>query len=237
MTLKKSAEGLETITHETKTGLIYNGIGQIKAYRKETIDVLGNKTIALWTDGKYDEHGQVREYNESITDHFGKTKIRRWDSGQYDEYGRLKSYAEAITDELIGYLGKIRALRVISRQSVMQYKGSDKSLSEIARKLNVDAVVVGTVLCGSKRIRIRAELISAVPERTLWGDSYDREFSDVVILSSQVAWAIAQQIKVRVTPAEQVRMASARPVNLEAYKLYRMGKDHYFKRIFLRNIL
>jgi TolB-like protein/Tfp pilus assembly protein PilF len=142
-------------------------------------------------------------------------------------------YADAMTEELIAYLGKIRALRVISRQSVMQYKGSDKPLPEIARKLNVDAVVVGTVLCGSERIRIKAQLISAIPERTLWGDNYDREFSDIVLLSSEVAWAIAQEIKVRVTPTERVRLTSARPVNLEAYKLYRMGKDHYFKGIFL----
>ncbi|MCP4259282.1 MAG: protein kinase [Planctomycetes bacterium] len=142
-------------------------------------------------------------------------------------------YADAMTDELISYLGKIGTLRVISRQSVMQYKGSDKPLPEIARELNVDAVVEGTVLCGSGQIRITAQLIGAVPERTLWGDNYDRDFGDIVILSSEVAQAIAREIKVAITPTEQARLTSARPVNPEAYTLYRRGKDHYFKGIFL----
>jgi len=138
-------------------------------------------------------------------------------------------FAEAMTDELIGYLGKIGDLGVICRQSVMQYKGSDKPLPEIAQDLNVDALVVGTVLCGAEQVRIRAELISAVPERRLWGDKYEDDFGDILILSSEVAQAIAHEVQVTLTPEEEVRLISARPVHPEAYKLYRRGKDHLFK--------
>jgi TolB-like protein/Flp pilus assembly protein TadD len=138
-------------------------------------------------------------------------------------------FADAMTEELIAYLGKIGALRVISRQSVMRYKGSDKPLPEIARELNVDAVVEGTVLCVAEQVRITAQLIGAVPEQHLWVGNYDRDFGDIMILSSEVAQAIAREIQVTLTPEEQVRLTSARPVNPEAYELYRRGKYHYFK--------
>jgi TolB-like protein/Tfp pilus assembly protein PilF len=138
-------------------------------------------------------------------------------------------FADAMTDELIANLGKISALRVISRQSVMRYKGSDKPLPEIARELNVDAVVEGTVLCVAERVRITAQLIGAVPERHLWGDNYDRDFGDIMILSSEVAQAIAHEIQVTLTPEEQAHLTSARPVDPEAYELYRRGKYHYFE--------
>ncbi len=138
-------------------------------------------------------------------------------------------FADAMTDEMIAYLGRIGTLRVISRQSVMRYKGSDKPLPEIARELNVDAVVEGTVLCGAKQIRVTAQLIGAVPERHLWVGNYNRDYGDILILSSEVAQAIAYEIQVKLTPEEQVRLTSARPVNPEAYELYRRGKYHYFK--------
>jgi TolB-like protein/Tfp pilus assembly protein PilF len=138
-------------------------------------------------------------------------------------------FADAMTDELIAYLGRIGALRVISRRSVMRYKGSDKPLPEIARELNVDAVVEGTVLCVAGQVRITAQLNGAAPERQLWADNYDRDVGDVLILLSEVAQAIAREIQVTLTPEEQARLTSAGPVNPEAYELYRRGKYHYFK--------
>jgi len=138
-------------------------------------------------------------------------------------------FADGMTEALIANLGKIGALRVISRQSVMRYKGSDKPLSEIARELNVDAVMEGSVLRVAERVRITAQLIGAVPERHLWADNYDRDFGDILILSSEVAQAIAHEIQVILTPEEETRLTSTRPVNPEAHDLYLKGKYHYFK--------
>ncbi len=138
-------------------------------------------------------------------------------------------FADGMTGALITELSKIGALRVISRQSVMRYKGSDKPLPEIARELNVDAVVEGSVLRVAERVRITAQLIGAVPEQHFWADNYDRDFGDILILSSEVARAIAREIKVAVTPTEEARLTSTRPVNPEAHDLYIRGKYHYFK--------
>ena len=132
-------------------------------------------------------------------------------------------FADGMTDALMTELSKIGALRVISRQSAMRYKGSDKSLPEIAQELDVDAVVEGSVLRIGERVRVTAQLIGAVPERHLWADNYDRDFGDALILSSEVAQAIAGEIKVAVTPTEQIRLASARRINPETYEAYLKG--------------
>ena len=133
-------------------------------------------------------------------------------------------FVDGMTEALIADLGKIGALRVISRRSVMRYKGSDKPLPEIARELNVDALVEGSVLRSGNRVRITAQLIGAVPERHLWANHYDRELRDVLALHSEVARAIAEEIKVAVTPEEKARLASTRPVNPEAHEAYLKGQ-------------
>ena len=116
-------------------------------------------------------------------------------------------FADGMTDELITELGKIGALRVISRTSVMQYKATRKALGEIAGKLKVDAVVEGTVLRSGNRVRITAQLIRAAREKHLWAESYEGELSDVLALQAKVARAIASEIRVRLTPQEQARSA------------------------------
>jgi tetratricopeptide (TPR) repeat protein len=125
-----------------------------------------------------------------------------------------------MTDALIVDLGKIGALRVISRTSVMQYKEVRKPLPEIARELNVDAVVEGSVLRAGDQVRITAQLMRAAPEQQLWAQSYERDLSEILALQREVARAIAKEIKVALTPAEQMRLASSRPINSEAYQLY-----------------
>jgi TolB-like protein len=139
-------------------------------------------------------------------------------------------FADGMTDALIANLGKIGALRVISRQSVMRYKGSDKPLPEIARELNVDAVVEGSVLrVVGQQVRITAQLIHAPTDTHLWVDSYERDLGDVLALQSEVARVIAREIKVAVTPTEEARLTYTRPVNPEAHDLYLKGKYHHFK--------
>lgn len=137
--------------------------------------------------------------------------------------------ADGMTDALIAELGKIGSLKVTSRQSIMQYKGSTKSMPEIARELKVKGIVEGTVLLVGERVRITAQLIDAKEDRHLWADDYERDLSNVLVLQGEVARAIAREIKVKLTPEEQDRLSSARPVNTEAYQLYLKGKFFWEK--------
>jgi TolB-like protein/predicted Ser/Thr protein kinase len=139
-------------------------------------------------------------------------------------------FADGMTEALIAELGQIGSLRVISRTSAMRYKKTDKPLPQIAKELNVDAVIEGSVLRAGDKVRITAQLIGAVPERHLWARSYERDLRDVLSLQSEVARAIADEIKANVTPDVQARLASARPVNPEAYRLYLLGRFHWNKR-------
>jgi TolB-like protein/cytochrome c-type biogenesis protein CcmH/NrfG/predicted Ser/Thr protein kinase len=139
-------------------------------------------------------------------------------------------FADGMTDALIAELGQIGSLRVISRTSVMRYKGTDKPLPQIARELNVDALVEGSVLRAGDRIRITAQLIGAVPERHLWARSYERDLRDALSLQGEVARTIASEVKANVTPDVQARLARARPVNPEAHQLYLLGRFYWNKR-------
>jgi TolB-like protein/DNA-binding winged helix-turn-helix (wHTH) protein len=134
-------------------------------------------------------------------------------------------FADGMTDELITELGKVSALRVISRNSVMLYKGKRKSTPEIARELNVDAVVEGAVMRSGERVRITAQLIQARTDRHLWAESYERDGRDVLNLQSEVARAIAEEIRIKLTPQERARMATRRGVDSEAYDAYMKGRD------------
>jgi TolB-like protein/DNA-binding winged helix-turn-helix (wHTH) protein/Tfp pilus assembly protein PilF len=138
-------------------------------------------------------------------------------------------FADGMTEELITNLGKISALRVISRTSVMQYKGTKKPLPQIARELNVDAIVEGTVQRSENRVRITANLLHAPTDRHLWAETYERDLPDVLALQSEVGQAIAREVQVRLTPEENARLVHARPVNPVAYELYLQGQYHYYK--------
>jgi TolB-like protein/Tfp pilus assembly protein PilF/predicted Ser/Thr protein kinase len=138
-------------------------------------------------------------------------------------------FTDGMTQALIAELGKIGALRVISRQSVMQYKGSAKALPEIARELNVDAVVDGTVVCSGDRVRITAYLIGAFPERHLWTETFDYDLGDVLVLHSKVARDISKEIKIRLTPEEKKLLTKSKPVNPEAHKAYLFGQYYFYK--------
>jgi TolB-like protein/DNA-binding winged helix-turn-helix (wHTH) protein/Tfp pilus assembly protein PilF len=132
-------------------------------------------------------------------------------------------FAEGMTDELITDLGKISSLRVISRTSVMQYRDAKKPLPEIARELNVDAVVEGTVLRSGDRVRIAAQLIRAVPEKHLWAQSYERDLRDVLGLQGEVAQAIVNEVQIKLTPQERTRLTAMHAPNPEAQDAYLKG--------------
>jgi TolB-like protein/DNA-binding winged helix-turn-helix (wHTH) protein/lipoprotein NlpI len=132
-------------------------------------------------------------------------------------------FAEGMTDALTTDLAKISTLKVISRTSSMQFKGTKKPLQQIAKELNVDALVEGTVERSGSRVRITAQLIDVRNDRNLWAESYERDLRDVLALQSQVARAIASEIKVDLQPQEQARLATVRQVDPEAEIAYLRG--------------
>ena len=132
-------------------------------------------------------------------------------------------FADGMTESLITELGKISSPRVISRQSVMQYKASKKSLPEIAGELKVDAVMEGTVVRSADRMRVTIHLSQAFPERQLWAQEYDRSIRDVLSLQGEIARAITDEIQVKLTPEERTRLAISRSVNPEAQDNYLHG--------------
>ncbi len=132
-------------------------------------------------------------------------------------------FADGMTAELINDLSKIGALRVISRRSVMRYKATNMPLREIARALNVDAVVEGSVQRFGDRLKITAELIHAATDQNLWGESYERNLRDVLALEDDVARDIASGIKISLSPQQEARLSHPRPVNPQAYEIYLKG--------------
>jgi adenylate cyclase len=134
-------------------------------------------------------------------------------------------FADGMTDELTTELASISALRIISRSSVMQFKGARRpSAPEIAKALNVDAVVEGSVLRAGDRVRITAQLIDAPADKHLWAKSFERTSRDVLALQDGLAAAIAHEINVQLTPQEQARFATVRRVNPEAHEAYLKGR-------------
>jgi TolB-like protein/Tfp pilus assembly protein PilF len=139
-------------------------------------------------------------------------------------------FADGMTDQLITNLAQISALKVISRTSAMRYKGTKKSLPEIARELHVDAVVEGAVMWVGGRVRISAQLIEAPTDYHLWAASYERDLRDVLSMQEEVTRAIASEIRVNLSAQEQARLASTRPIDPEAYRLYLKGRYYWNKR-------
>ena len=133
-------------------------------------------------------------------------------------------FVDGMTDELITDLAKVGALRVTSRTSVMRYKGTKKSLPEIARELNVEGIVEGSVTRSGNRVRVTAQLLHAPEDQHLWAETYERDLGDVLKLQSEVAQAIAQQVRAQLTPQQQDRLGSVRQVNPEAYDAYLRGR-------------
>jgi TolB-like protein/DNA-binding winged helix-turn-helix (wHTH) protein/Flp pilus assembly protein TadD len=139
-------------------------------------------------------------------------------------------FADGMTDELITDLGQISALRVISRTSVMSYKRVRKPLPQIARELNVDGVVEGTVLRSGNQVRITAQLIKASDDKHLWSHSYEGDFRDALALQNQVARSIAEEIRINVSPREQTELKTVKVVNPQAYESYLKGRFFWNKR-------
>jgi TolB-like protein/DNA-binding winged helix-turn-helix (wHTH) protein/Flp pilus assembly protein TadD len=139
-------------------------------------------------------------------------------------------FADGMTDELITDLGQIGALRVISRSSVMSYKGARKPLAQIARELSVDAVVEGTVLRSGNQVRISAQLIEAPEDKHLWAESYEGDLRDTLALQNRVARAVAEHIRISLNGEEEAALKNIKVVNPQAYVSYLKGRYFWNKR-------
>jgi TolB-like protein/DNA-binding winged helix-turn-helix (wHTH) protein/Flp pilus assembly protein TadD len=137
-------------------------------------------------------------------------------------------FADAMTDELITDLAKVGALRVASRTTVTLYRHTGKTLPEIARELHVDGIVEGSVVRSGQRVRITAQLIRASVDQHLWADTYERDFGDALRLQSDVAGAIAQQVRAQLTSEQEARFRSTGPVDPEAYDAYLRGSYYLY---------
>jgi serine/threonine-protein kinase len=133
-------------------------------------------------------------------------------------------FADGMTEAVIADLAKVKALKVISRTSVMPYKNSKKPMREIASALHADAVIEGSVMRSADRVRITVQLIDASSDQHLWAESYERELKNVFALQGEVAQAIAQQVRAAMTPQEQARLVKKPPVDPEVYELYLKGR-------------
>jgi TolB-like protein/DNA-binding winged helix-turn-helix (wHTH) protein/Tfp pilus assembly protein PilF len=133
-------------------------------------------------------------------------------------------FADGMTDQLITDLAKVGSLRVISRTSVLQYKGTKKALPEIARELHVDAIVEGSVIRSGQRVRVTAQLLLAATDQHLWAETYDRDAGDVLKLQGEVSDAISQQIRAQLTPQQHAQLRLAQPVIPAAYDAYLKGR-------------
>jgi TolB-like protein/DNA-binding winged helix-turn-helix (wHTH) protein/tetratricopeptide (TPR) repeat protein len=133
-------------------------------------------------------------------------------------------FANGLTDALNAGLAGVSALRVISQTSSMLYKGTDKPLSRIARELNVDGIVEGSVLRSGDRIRINVALVQPSIEKRIWGQTYERDVRDVIKLQNEVTRAIVDEIRTTLTPGEQARLTRVRSSNPEAHIAYAKGR-------------
>lgn len=133
-------------------------------------------------------------------------------------------FVEGMHEALITEFSKIKALRVISRTSAAAYRDSAKPVPQIARELNVDGVLEGSVLRVGDTVRVTAQLIDGASDRHLWAGNYDRRMTDILALFGDIAQEIAQQVRVTVTPDEQARLVNTRSIEPQIYERYLKGR-------------
>jgi serine/threonine-protein kinase len=133
-------------------------------------------------------------------------------------------FADGMTEELITSLTPLPDLKVISRTSVMRYKGTDKPMPQIARELGVDGIIEGSVTRSGDRVRVTAQLVDAPHDKHLWGHSYERQLEEVLTLQHDIASDIAQEIQIQLTPGMADMRRQNHPLNTQAYELYLKGE-------------
>jgi adenylate cyclase len=138
-------------------------------------------------------------------------------------------FADGMTEALITELAQISGLRVISRTSVMMYKGAQKPLPQIGKELNVDAVLTGSMQTSGTRVLVTTQLVHAASDRHLWARSYERDLKDVLSLQREIARTVVSEVRVALSPDEAARLAKANSVDPEVHELYLRGRFHFNK--------
>ncbi len=214
-----------TTTRTLRIGRKKEGAGKFKGNKIPLIAILAFLVVALVIIGLFYYPGLFKGGQQRL-DSIAVLPLKNLSGISTQEY-----LSDGMTEALISNLAQIEALeRVISSTSVMQYKETTKSLPVIARELGVDAVVEGSVMVSGQRVRVNVQLIEARTDRNIWSNSYDRDLRDILALQSELARAIAREIKIIVTPAEQARLSLTRPVNPEAYQLVLRARSLWNKR-------
>jgi serine/threonine protein kinase/Tfp pilus assembly protein PilF len=214
-----------TLSKTVKLGRKGRKAALFRERKNAVIAVLAVLVVALVVTGLFFYPGVFKGEQESLRS-IAVLPLKNLSSVSTQEY-----LADGMTEALISNLAQIEALqRVISTTSVMQYKDTTKPLPEIARELGVDAIVEGSITVSNQRVRVNVQLIEARKDQNIWSNSYERDLRDILALQSELARAIAREIKIAVTPAEQARLALTRPVNPEAYQLVLRARSLWNKR-------
>ncbi|MBW3661203.1 MAG: tetratricopeptide repeat protein [Gemmatimonadetes bacterium] len=138
-------------------------------------------------------------------------------------------FSDGVTEEILALLAQVEGLKVISRTSIMRYKGTDKPMRQIAEELGVASILEGSVRQAGQRVRITAQLIDAATDQHLWAERYDRDLEDIFAIQTDVAERIVEALRVRLTPREQARLVERPTENVEAYRSYLKGR-HFLSR-------
>ena len=141
--------------------------------------------------------------------------------------GKDRYFADGLTEELTTRLAQIHALRIVPRTTISRYADTKKSLRDIGRELDVDAILTGSIQRSGDRIRINAQLSDAATERSVWAETYERPIGDVLALQDELARTIAERIRIQMTPAEQQRLQNSHATNPEAHEAYLRGRSNF----------
>ena len=207
---------------------IDNAKGESKANKKKLVytaaAVIAIISVSVWLLPRFDSGERGLEASGEIRS-IAVLPLENLSGDPDKEY-----FSDGMTEALIADIAKIRSLKVISRTSVMRYKGTDKSLPEIARDLNVDAILEGSVLLIGDEVRITAQLIRASTDEHLWAESYTDKLENVFSLQSRIAKAIAKEIKLTLSPEEVLKLSSNKKIDPAAHEAFLRGKHFWNKR-------
>jgi len=212
---ERSGLGWRWISAVTMVLALIAILGFVRAFSPATLSHLLNQLL----------HGRRSPGSNTEVHSLAVLPLQNFSGDAAQEY-----FADGMTEELTADLSKIRAIRVISRTSAMRYKGSNKSLPEVARELNVDGIVEGSVGRSGDRVRITAQLIHAPSDTHLWAESYERDARDVLTTEEEIARAITNEIRVTLTPEEKAELAGVHPIDPRAHEAYLKGRFHLVKR-------
>ncbi len=173
--------------------------------------------------------GETIDYNEIPRSHLKSIAVLPFDNYTGDDSQAFLVFG--MHDALIGELGRLGDIRVVSKTSVLAYSNSEKTIREIAAELGVDAIIEASVLLIDKKIRIQLKLFSAFPEeKQLWAQTFDVEMSDILKLYGQVIRKVANEIQYTLSPGQESQLNKVREVNPESYKAYLRGKYNLYQQ-------